>query len=743
MTAFKKREEKLDLLFEIGVEEMPSTPLDRALVQLETLVPTVLDAARLTYDDVTLYATPRRIAVLVRAIPVSTPDTEAVHKGPAAAIAYTDGEDRGDGGATPTKALEGFVRSKGATLADVEVREVDGTAYTFVTVREGGTRALDTMPEVLDAIITGIDWPKTQRWGDGEVRFIRPVRTLLALFGGDIVPYRFGDLSTGRITYGHRFLSSRALEVAGPSEYLSILRANFVIAEQLRRRDIIAEQARTVAQPYGHALLEESVLSEVVNLTEYPTALLGTFDEEFLRLPREILVCAMARHQRYFAVERTERADTTQAAKPGARADAQLDNHFVVTSNGDPKHNAQIIAGHERVVRARLADAAFFYDEDLKVPLDEWNAKLDSVVFHDKLGTVGDKVRRIVALTTALAEGAAEPSNAASAATPAAARTMAIVDEHTHAFAVRAAELCKADLVTHAVTEFPELQGVMGSHYARAAGEKPQVATAIAEHYRPRFSGDDIPGTLPGQLVSIADKIDTIAGIFAAGMQPKGTSDPFALRRSAIAITNIARQAVPLDFATLAALALAQLDEVLDFDRAEIHAAIGTFFTARLETILREEGYRYDTVNAVLAVRSEVPTDAEARCDALEKYRETDDMVNLAIAFTRAKNLVTKNHTAEDTAEDIDTALLTPPERLLFDALLQIEREATTLLAEARYEELLVQLATLRAPVDTFFDEVMVMDEDADLRRNRLMLLGMLVALVTRLADISLLVDTA
>ena len=685
----------MDLLFEIGVEEMPSGPLYAAARQLEGRVPEMLSDAHLEYAQVRVLFTPRRLVVAVEGLADTQPDITVEHRGPAAKIAFDE-----SGNLTPAGA--GFARGKGADPAALEVRDVEGTQYVFASVTTQGQPTEAVLAPLLSHVVAGIDWPKSQRWGSGDVRFIRPVRWMLALFGSQVIPVQFGDVVAGSVTYGHRFLSGRPIEVTSLREYPKLLSANHVVVDQAQRREMIVEAARHAAARYGTVLLPENVLAEVVNLTESPNALLGTFDEEFLRVPREILEYAMSSHQRYFAIE---------------RPDGSLDNHFVVISNGSVAAADEIVRGHERVVRARLADAAFFFDEDCKVPLTEWRQQLGSVVFQDKLGTVLDKAVRVESLAGALAASASlSPEEAATA--------------------LRAAHLCKADLVTSAVVEFTNLQGVMGAHYARAAGESDAVATAIYQHYQPRYAGDALPATPAGQIVAAADKLDTICSIFAAGKAPRGTSDPFALRRAAIGVLQIAMGPLKLDVRQAVATAFDTLADV-EFDRASVESAVVDFIAGRLETILRDRGYTYDTVAAVLAVQSASPSDAADRCRVLQQYRDSNDsMADLATAFGRAVNL---SDAAVGTTVSRDS--FTQFDEDLDRALSAAEQQAADLMARAEYDQLLGVFATLRTPIDAFFENVMVMDSDPVVRANRLALLNRFVALFHQFADFSLVVS--
>ncbi len=681
------------LVFEIGTEELPSSPLYGAIEQLQVAVPKALDAARLEYDTVTVHGSPRRLVVTVSALAERQDDAVHTHKGPAAKAAFAP-----DG--TPTQAAIGFARGKGVPVESLSVVDDENGSYVYATVEEAGTDAVVVLPALLARLAENIEWPKSQRWGSGDARFSRPVRWLLALFGGDVLPVEFAGLVAGRVTYGHRFLAPGAIEVPAAEEYPLALERGLVVADHTERARLLREGIETVSAQLGaRAVVPEKTFAEVVNLVEWPTVAVGTFDEEFLEVPREILENAMESHQRYFPVE---------------SADGALTNRFIVAQNGDPARTEAIVRGHERVIRARLSDAAFFYREDLQTPFEAYVERLDTIVFQEKLGTLGDKVRRTEKLAAAIAETCG-----------------ATVEEA--AFAQRAAHLAKADLVTSAVVEFTDLQGVMGGYYAVAAGEEPAVAEAIVDHYRPRFAGDELPRSLAGRIVAVADKLDTIAGIFSAGMAPTGSADPYALRRGAIGVLQIQLGGLSATLDELIAAALAGYDGVLDFDVEATGSAIKTFFVGRLEGILRDRGQAYDTVDAVLSVAADDPADAFARCEALTAFRASShDMEDLSVAYTRAKNL-----SKPELGTDVDRSLMGDEEVALADALDGAEGTASDLLGQRAYEALLEVYAGLRGPIDAFFDGVLVMDPDEGLRDNRLRLLNRFVALFGRFADFS------
>lgn len=682
-----------DLVFEIGAEEIPSAPLYAAVTQLKDRAEKVLGDAHLTYGGITVYGAPRRLALVVRDLADRQADVTLRHKGPAAKAAFdTDG--------APTKAAEGFARGKGVTVADLTTEETDGGSYVFAVVEQKGRAALDVLPGLLRDLAGALDWPKSMRWGSGTDRFIRPVRWLVALFGDEVVEVEYAGVKAGRTSIGHRFLGG-PVEIPSAGAYLEALTSVMVLADPDVRSAAIRNAVEAAGAAHGsRAVIPEKTFAEVVNLVEWPTVGVGHFDEAFLAVPREVLEEAMESHQRYFPVE---------------SADGSLAPHFIVVHNGDPARTDAIIAGHERVIRARLADAAFFYHEDLKRPLEAYVDQLSSIVFQEKLGSLGDKVVRIEALTRALAAEAG-----------------AAADEE--AYAVRAAHLAKADLVTHAVVEFTSLQGLMGRYYALASGESEGVADAIVDHYRPKYAGDAAPRSLAGMLVSTADKLDTIAGIFAIRQAPTGSADPFALRRFGIGILTMmldAGLAITLDESIAAALA-GYRDVLPDMDVEAVGAEIKAFFLGRLEGIMRDRGHAYDTVAAVLAVAGDDPSDALARAEALTAVRaEADAIEDLSVAFTRARNL-----SKPELGMDADASIMGAEDSALAAALTCAEGAAGDALARRDYAGTLRVLAELRPPIDAFFDGVLVMDPDEEVRTMRLRLLNRFVRLFSNFADL-------
>ena len=689
------------LAFEIGTEEIPAFDLKNATAQLPGLMAEALDAVRVPHGDVVVSSSPRRLIAVVDAVADQTEALDEVFRGPSAKIAF-------DADGNPTKAAIGFARGKGLGVDALERREVDGVEYVFASRHVDAQRTAELLPGVLRGVIEGISWPKSCRWGTTREVFTRPVRWIVALLGDEVVPVEFAGLTAGNLTWGHRFLAPGPHEVPTADELVSVVEAACVVPSQEAREERIRAGVAAAEAATGYrAELPAKTLTEVINLSEFPTVMVGSFDEEFLRVPEEIIVDAMLMHQRYFPLYDDE---------------GKLTNHFIVVSNGDPEHAATIIDGNERVVRARLSDAKFFYEEDLKRPLADYVERLDEVVFQETLGTMRAKTDRIVALTEALAADAG-------------------LAEADAADAVRAAQLAKADLVTNAVVEFTSVQGVMGSYYAEAAGEGAQVAQAIADHYRPRFAGDELPASEAGRIVAMADKVDTICGLFAVGQGPTGSSDPFALRRAALGVLSILAAGLPVSLvgavdASLAAYA----DAGLRFDREAVRAEVLGFFTTRQKVLLRDAGVAPDTLDAVLAAGVAEPLSFAKRAEALTAARTHRPEVfdDLATAYARANNLREPELGVEVRAE-----LMGADEQALAAATDGAAAEVARALEADDYAAALEALAALRGPIDAFFEGVMVMDDDPEVRANRLRLLNRFVAVFENVADFGLMAHGA
>jgi glycyl-tRNA synthetase beta chain len=686
---------KRDLLLEIGTEEMPARFVAGAAAQLKEKVEKWLAAERIPYDAVVSYETPRRFAVHVSGLAEKQPDRNDEAKGPARKIAQ-------DESGNWTKAAQGFARSNGVDVDQLYFKDVNGVEYVFARKSEAGKETRELLPALAD-VIAGMTFPKNMRWGAYELKYVRPIRWLVALFGEDVIEMEIAGVKAGRVTRGHRFLGSQEVTLTQPGEYAAKLAEQYVIVDPDERRRSIVEQIRRMERENGWRIpMDEGLLDEVVHLVEYPTALYGTFDEAFLSIPREVLVTSMREHQRYFPVE---------------DENGHLLNHFVTVRNGDSRALDNVAKGNEKVLRARLSDARFFYEEDQKLSIESCLKRLETIVFHEELGTIGDKVRRIRDLAGRIA-GRLELGEAEAAR----------VD--------RIAEIAKFDLVTNMVGEFPELQGIMGEDYARKAGESEAVARGVFEHYLPRFAGDQLPQSAEGAAVSIADKLDTIVGCFSIGIVPTGSQDPYGLRRMAAGIVAILLDRgwkLPLDRLWDAALDIYAAQGVTKRDRDEVKKDLADFFALRLKNALQEEQIRYDVIDAVLSADIALVPDVLAKAKALMAAVQADDFKLTVEQFNRAGNLAQK---AEDDA--IDEAVFTEDaERALYKAYLSVREQANGLDDQAA---VLSTLSQLREPIQSFFDAVMVMADDQAVRRNRLALLLGISRLIGAYADFSKLV---
>jgi len=620
-------------------------------------------------------------------------------KGPAHKIAVDE-----SGGWT--KAALGFARSQGVAPEDLYVKEVGGVPYVHARKVTAGRNTADVLPEALARIVTSLAFPKNMRWGDYDLRYVRPIRWICALYGNEIVPMEIAGVKSGNRTFGHRFLG-RAVLLESASAYVPALRLQYVYADVEERKRLILDQLHELgAQRNWRIGIEEDLLEEVLFLVEYPTVLAGSFSPEFLEIPQDVLITSMREHQRYFPVY-----DEAGRLLP----------HFVTVRNGDSRSAETVVRGNEKVLRARLSDARFFYREDLRLDISDALGKLEKVVFHEELGTVGDKVRRIRVNAERLADRIG-------------------VGGDLRSKVLRAADICKFDLVTQMVYEFPELQGIMGEDYARKAGEDPEVARAVFEHYQPRSAADGVPASLIGAIVSVADKIDTIAGCFSIGLVPTGSQDPYALRRQAAGIVQILlhhRFPVRLKDLFDAALDAHASQRELKRGREDIVRDLYEFFALRVKHVL-EEFARYDVVDACLAKTDSVD-DIPAvvrRARALMDRIGTEAFRADVEAYVRAANLAAKAESL-----DVDPDLFRDEaERTLYDVWKQVEEAGGELLRAGREAEALDAFSRLREPINRFFDAVMVMADDPRIRANRLALLGNLDGLFRRFADFQRLV---
>lgn len=681
-----------DLLLEIGTEEVPAHAMPGILDELAENAKKALDALRLEYKDVSTVGTPRRTALLVAGLVERQPDVESERRGPSIQAAF-------DADGNPTKAAQGFAR--GQKVDPSALVKKDG--YVYAVVQEAGSATKKLLPELLESLVTGLSFPNSMRWGSLDFRFIRPLRWLVALYGEDVVPFEVASVKSGRASRGHRFLGHESFEISRASDYVSACEAEYVIVDQERRRDIIRTQIEETARAQGgFAEITEDLLEEVVYLVEYPTALCGRFEEKYLQLPPEAVITPMRDHQRYFPVK---------------DAEGKLLPLFITVRNGGKDYLDVVQHGNERVLRARLADAQFFFDEDRKKPLEKHLEKLKTVVFQEGLGTVYDKAGRLERLAATIADAIGAGAE----------------DKEK---AMRAAKLAKADLVTGMVTEFTELQGVMGRSYALLDGEDAEVAEAIDEHYLPRFAGDRLPETTAGRVVSIADKLDNMVATFSRGLIPTGSQDPFALRRQALGLVRMVVEA-KLRF-SLSALVAAAMDELKITDpaaRDKMQADIAEFLRLRMKNVLDDAGVRYDVADAVLGDVDDICA-VYRRAEAVQKALSDGTLDAPVQAFTRAGNLAQK-------AESMDfeeTLFAAPEEKALNEAYKAAKEKVEDTVRADDWEAALSALGTMAQPIDAFFDKVMVMDEDPKVRATRLGILASIDALVKTVADFSKLV---
>lgn len=690
--------EKKDFLLEIGTEEMPSAPLIHASKQYRELLAKGLDDAGLAHGDIKIITSPRRLGAVIADVATETEEVHEIKRGPAANIAF-------DEAGAPTKAACGFARKCGVDATDLVRREdTDGREYVFAERFVPAAPAQPILTALAESVISSLEWPnyRSQRWGAESATFVRPIRWICALLGDQVVPVSYADVVSSNTTRGHRVLGLGEHLVASPADYERVLEEHGVLSAERRRQVILDGIAKIEAEHSGaHVDTPKKVFDEVVNLCEWPTVLVGVFDEEFLAVPHEIICESMLSNQRYF---------------PIYDANGKLTREFVVVSNTKPENNERVIDGNERVVRARLYDAKFFYDEDLKVSLETFRSRLATVAFQEKLGNVLQKTERIESLALGICREAR-------------------IGAHVASDAQRAAHFAKADLVSSAVVEFTNQQGVMGGYYAQAAGESDEVAEAIRDHYRPRFAGDELPCGLAGCVVAVADKLDTIAGMFAIGEPPTGSKDPFALRRSAIGVINILAERLHCGYAALVDDALdAYLEQGLSFDKAEVAQAICSFIKGRMEQIARDAKIKSDTVAAVSRGTIEAPVDFFALAHALDDARANDAETfdNLATAYARASHLADVK-----LGVDVDEASLLPVECALLVATDTAQEKVRSAIDSSAYAKVISALAELRDPIDRFFDDVLVMDENEAVKNNRLRLLNRFVAVFHDVADIS------
>jgi glycyl-tRNA synthetase beta chain len=682
-------------LLEIGAEEIPAGYIAPALEAMAATLSAKLDKARIDHGAVKTYGAPRRLAVMVSDVAGKQKSVTNEMLGPPAKIGF-------DANGKPTMAAEKFAEKVGIKVSRLKTKETEKGVYLYARKVERGVATSTVLKQILPGLILGIPFPKTMRWMDLDIAFARPLHSILALLDDRVVTFTVGNVKSGRYTRGHSFMNPKKIKIKHPDEYIGALREAGVIVDIAERKGMVAKQIAAEAKASGGAVLEDPELVDIVtNLVEYPIATAGGFEAEFLEVPREVLITAMREHQKYFAV---------------VDANGDLMAKFIPVNNTRTRDMALVATGHERVLRARLSDAKFFYNADIQIPVEARVAKLEGVLFQAKLGSMYAKTERIGRLGGFLAEAVGG-------------------DAQLKTDLGRAARQCKSDLVSQVVVEFPKLQGVMGRVYAAVAGDNNEVAFAIEEHYRPTHSGGALPETVTGSLLSIADKIDSICGCFSVGLIPTGAADPYALRRQGIGILQIMRArnlAFPLR--SLIEFGIDQFGDKVEGERAQVADRIYVFLQRRLERILVDEGFSKDVVAAVTSVSVDHIPNVWQRVAALEKLKGAADFEPLAAAFKRVANIMKKSGQAA--GNSVDAALFADSaEKTLYSAVQAVKQDVDTHLQNGRFDKALKQIASLRPAVDAFFDEVLVMAEDEDVRSNRLALLGSIAAMFGLVAD--------
>ena len=681
-----------DLLLEIGLEELPAQYVLRSEKQLAERVDAFLKEARVDFGSIEVYSTPRRLAVIVRDVAETQQDLTETLRGPAKKIAQ-------DAEGNWSKAAQGFARGRGLTVEDLYFAEEKGVEYVFAERHEKGQETLSLL-NGLEDVVRSLTFPKNMKWGTSSLRYMRPIRWLIALFGQDIIDFTIEGVKTNNVTRGHRFLSKGDVVISSPAEYVQTLESAFVMANYEMRKAEIERQIQELATKQGWTIpLDADLLEEVTNLVEWPTALFGEFDEAYLDLPEEVLITTMKEHQRYFPVY----------------LDGTLKNYFVTVRNGNTEHLENVARGNEKVIRARLADAVFFYEEDKKTKIDDQLGRLDRIVFHEKLGTTGAKARRVTKI----------------------AKELAALFEADLEKVSRAGAIHKFDLVSQMVYEFTELQGIMGEKYALQQGEDKEVAAAIREHYMPRFAGDASPETATGAVLALADKLDSIAAFFGIGMIPSGSQDPFALRRQAQGVVQILGDwKIDLSIDTLLSKVVElQLEAGLyEADKEQVKAQLDDFFKLRLKYRLQEQQVRYDVIDAVLTTSLTVVR-LDARADAIQEFVSTDAKA-LIEQLSRVVNISKKGE-----AGDVDPSLFENDHEIaLHDAIEQTAPATADAVEMGDYKKALDLLQQLESPIMMYFEHTMVMSDDEAVRQNRLHEMNRLATTIKRVADFNALV---
>ncbi len=693
------------LLLEIGSEEIPAGYIAPALEALASQLHQRLTEARIDHGAVKTYGTPRRLTVMVEQVAAKQKSMKTELIGPPASIGF-------DQNGRPTMAARKFAEKAGVPVERLRTSETAKGAYLVAEKTERAVATRTLLKEILPAVILSIPFPKKMRWADFDLEFARPIQSTVALLGKNVIQFQLGNLKSGRITRGHYFMSPGRIKIQQSEEYTDALRAANVLVDINERKKVLQREIASVAKNLGGRILPDAELEDInTNLVEYPVAVAGKFDEEFLEVPDEVLINSMREHQKYFAV-----VDEKNRLLPC----------FISVNNTKARDMALVARGHERVIRARLADAQFFYRGDLEVTNDHRVEQLEGVLFQAQLGTMHAKTERVTHIAGYLADAVgADPNNATD------------LKRHVN----RAAHLCKADLVSHVVGEFPKLQGVMGRVYATIAGEPAEVAAAIEEHYRPVYSGAPLPETTTGAILGIADKIDSICGCFSVGLIPTGASDPYALRRQGIGIVQIMlEKGFSFSLSALIEKTLGLFGQKSTSELADLTAMVFGFIKNRMSHLLAEQGFSKDVIAAVVDISGDTIPDVWNRVRALESLKAQPDFEPLAVAFKRVGNIIKKSGSSDQArvTQKVDAALFEhESEGILYAAFQEAERKAAAAVDRGRFDQALREIAALRGSVDAFFDGVMVMTDNKRLRENRLALLGCIAGLFEKFADFS------
>ncbi|WP_352407773.1 glycine--tRNA ligase subunit beta [Acetoanaerobium noterae] len=682
------------LLFEIGTEEIPARFIAKTKADMKGYLEKTLKELHIEYKSIELKCTPRRFVVVIDELAENQATVEEELKGPAKKIAFDENNN-------PSKALLGFLKGKDISPEEVYFKTVGKDEYAYIKLTKEGQAVKGLLKDIFEGMIKSTTFPKSMRWGGKNIRFVRPIRYFVCLMDEEVIDFEIEGIKTGNITKGHRFLGSSEIVINTPDEYEAKLKENFVILDDEQRKALILEQCKAVADSLGGTLMmDEDLLEEVNYIVEYPTAFYGEFDESYLSLPKEAIITPMKEHQRYF---------------PVLDADGKLLNKFITVRNGDSYAIDNVKRGNEKVLDARLSDALFFYHEDTKKPLEAYVERLDTIVFQQKLGTILDKTKRIQTLSEKIAKALA--------------LTLPNLD--------RAAYLSKADLTTAMVFEFTELQGIMGRYYANLSNEPSEVAEAIYEHYLPRFAGDELPSTNEGIILALSDRLDSVAGFFAIGIQPTGSQDPYALRRQALGILNIMMEKkLDVRLFDLLDLALENFD-FEDMDKQSVKSDLMSFFELRLKNLFTDMGIRYDVVDAIINIEDSNPFDLLIRAKDLDTWVKNNSVTEALQTFSRISNI-----SKEAIAGKVDEALFAhDSEAKLNTAYNSIKAEVEAMLARREYVKALELLISIKDSVDAFFDSVMIMDENMDIRANRLAMLSNIRTTMESVADLSKIVN--